>query len=74
MTFLTIVNTLLVTSAVIGMRMIANKDKRGFVVFTVVEASMGYIGIATGQLGLTIAACIYFCMNCYSWLKWSGRL
>lgn len=67
MTFLTLVNILLVVSAVVGMCMIANKDKRGFVVFTIVEASMG---ISTRQYGLTIAAIIYFMINCYSYIKW----
>lgn len=71
MTFLTLVNILLVISAIIGMYLVAHKDKRGFVIFTIVEASMGYIGMSTRQYGLTIAAIIYFMMNCYSYAKWS---
>lgn len=69
--FLIIVNIVLVVSAVVGMIAIAHKDKRGFVVFLLVEASMGYIGVKTQNYGLVIAAVIYLIMNIYSYLKWS---
>lgn len=68
-----IMNIILVISALIGMYLISNVDKRGFVVFTLVEFSMGYIGWATRNYGLVIAAFMYLCMNVYSWFKWSKR-
>ena len=66
-------NIVLVVSALIGMYMISNVDKRGFIVFLFVEFSMGYIGVATQNYGLVIAAVLYVTMNIYSWLKWSKK-
>lgn len=70
MSFLNFLNCILVISAVVGMYCIAHKRKIGFVIFLLVEFSMGYIGLVTKNYGLTVAAVIYLCMNCYSWFKW----
>lgn len=74
MSLLIIANVVLVVSAVIGMVMIAHYRKEGFIVFLLVETSMGYIGLATGNLGLTMAAGIYLVCNVYSYCKWSKWL
>lgn len=67
---LIIANIILVISALIGMYCISNYDKRGFIVFFIVEMSMGYIGIKTGNYGLTVAAVLYLVMNVISYFKW----
>lgn len=74
MILLLLANIVLVISAVIGMTLIAHKKKEGFIVFVLVELSMGYIGIETGNIGLTIAAVIYLICNVYSYSKWRGWL
>lgn len=52
------------------MYLIAHKRREGFVVFLAVEFSMFYIGMATHNYGLCIAAGLYLVMNVYSWIKW----
>lgn len=68
---LIVANILLVIGAMTGMYCIAHHEKKGFIIFLAVEASMGYIGYATGNYGLIIAAALYLCMNVYSYIKWS---
>lgn len=67
---LLLANIVLVISALTGMYCISNYDKRGFIIFFVVELSMGYIGIKTGNYGLTVAAVLYLVMNVVSYIKW----
>lgn len=74
MSILLLANITLVLGALIGMWHIANKNKKGFVIFLGVEASMSYIGYATSNYGLVIAAVLYLCMNIYSYLKWSNAV
>jgi len=66
-------NILLVVSALIGMYCIAHQRKVGFVIFTLVEFSMFYIGWATGNYGLCIAASLYLVMNIYSYMQWTYK-
>jgi len=73
MTVMLIMNILLVVAAVSGMYFIAHQRKVGFIIFTVVEVSMAYIGWATRNYGLVIAPIFYFCMNVYSYIQWSKR-
>jgi hypothetical protein len=66
-----IANIILVISAMIGMYCVAHKRKVGFIIFTFVESSMGYIGYSSGNYGLCLAAMLYFGMNIYSYIQWS---
>ena len=66
-----IANVLIVLGAMFGMYFIAHKNKYGFIIFLIVEASMAYIGYTTGNWGLVLTAGLYFVMNIYSWYKWS---
>lgn len=68
---LLLANILLVIGALTGMYKIAHHNKEGFIIFLIVEASMGYIGWVTFNYGLIIAAFLYLCMNVYSYIKWS---
>jgi len=70
-TTLIIANIALLVGAIIGMYLIAHRDKRGFIIFLCVEASMAYIGVESGNYGLVLTAVVYLCMNVYSYIKWS---
>jgi hypothetical protein len=56
--------------AMIAMYLVAHKDKRAFIVFLIVEVIMVYIGIVSGQFGVTIMAVVYFFANIYAYRKW----
>ncbi len=71
MTILTLANIIIFITAFVGMLLVAHKSKWGFIVFFLVELSMAYIGAVTGNYGLVITALMYFCMNIYSFIKWS---
>ena len=71
MTLLTLANIVIFFSALTGMLLIAHKNKLGFVVFLLVEISMGYIGMATASYGLVVTAIMYAVMNVYSYIKWT---
>ena len=73
MTILLLANIVLVIGALLGMYCIAHKDKRGFIIFLGVESSMSYIGWATGNYGLILAAMLYLGMNLYSYIMWSKK-
>lgn len=73
MNLLLIANVVIFFSALIGMFMIAEKNKYGFVVFLLVESSLAYIGAATNNYGLVLTAALYLVMNIYSFIKWSGH-
>ena len=64
-------NILIVISAVIGMFLIADKNKLGFIVFLITEASLTYIGYDSGNYGLIATAFVYLNMNIYSYIKWT---
>lgn len=67
---LLIANIILFLSALLGMYLISEQDKRGFIVFLVTEASLAYIGVVTKNYGCAATALLYLCMNIYSWNKW----
>lgn len=71
MTLLVLANIGMVIGSLVGMYLISERNKRGFIVFLIVEASLGYIGITTKNYGLLIAAVLYLTMNIYSYVKWS---
>lgn len=66
-----ILNIILVVAAVLGMYMLSNHDKNGFIVFFVLEFVSIYLGIDSHNYGMCIAAIFYLIMNAYSYIKWS---
>lgn len=68
---LILANIIMVIGSIIGMYLIAHKDKRGFVVFLTTEIALVYIGAHSGNYGLVATAFIYLSMNVYSYTKWS---
>lgn len=70
---LLVANIILFISALLGMYLISEQDKRGFIVFLVTEASLAYIGIVTKNYGCTATSLLYLIMNIYSWNKWTRR-
>lgn len=71
MTALMFANIVLVIGALTGMYCIAHHNKVGFIIFLGVEASMSYIGYATNNYGLVVAAVLYLIMNVYSYTRWT---
>lgn len=71
MSVLLFANIALVIGALTGMYCIAHHNKAGFVIFLGVEASMSYIGVATNNYGLVVAAVLYLIMNVYTYTKWT---
>ena len=71
MNLLVISNIVLVIGALTGMYCIAHHQKKGFIIFLGVEASMAYIGYSTKNYGLIVAAVLYLIMNVYSYTKWT---
>ncbi len=67
------VNILYVILGSLGILLIAHKNKAGFVVFILVELCMLYIGVHSGQIGITLMAIVYAIFNVYGWHKWSSE-
>ncbi len=70
---LLLANITLFISALIGMWFISEQNKLGFIVFLITEVSLAYIGWATKNYGCIATSILYFCMNVYSYTKWSRR-
>lgn len=70
MNSINIANVLYPMFAMIAMYLVAHKDKRAFIVFLIVEVIMVYIGVVSGQFGVTIMAVVYFFANIYAYRKW----
>ncbi len=71
MTTLVILNLAIVPLCILGMYLIAHKNKLGFVVFFAVEVSFAYIGYCTSQYGIMATSVAYFLMNIYSYKQWN---
>jgi len=69
-TLLLISNIMVVIGAIVGMYLVSEKNKWGFVVFLLAEVSIAYIGVVTKNYGLLVVAGSYIFMNIYSYLKW----
>ncbi len=63
-------NILVIIGSVIGMYLLSEKDKLGFVIFTFAEISILYLGLVTQNYGLAITGLLYILMNIYGYIKW----
>jgi hypothetical protein len=70
MNILTWANILYPIFAVSAMMLLTNRDRRGFLVFLIVEVLMLYIGILSEQWGIAGMAILYAILNIHGYLKW----
>jgi len=68
---LLIANMLYPVLALISMILLAHRRREGFLLLLVVEVLMFYIGMCSGQMGISTMAVIYCFTNIYSYKKWS---
>lgn len=68
---LILVNIVLVITAASGTYLIAHHNKKGFLVFLLLEFCSLYIGLKSGNYGVCVAAVLYLYMNVYSYIKWA---
>lgn len=66
-----IANIIMPISSIIGMYLIAHKNKLGFLVFLILESCMVYLGLESRNYGLIITSLIFAIMNLYSFRLWS---
>jgi nicotinamide riboside transporter PnuC len=67
------INIILVISAVIGMYLLAKRNRLGFLVFFITEICYFILGHYTQQYGLIATAGVYLSMNIYSYLEWGKK-
>lgn len=64
-------NIIMPLSSIIGMYLIAHKNKLGFLVFLILETCMIYLGFTSANYGLILTSLIFAIMNLYSFKLWS---
>ncbi len=66
-----LINIGIVLTTILGLLLIAHKNKIAFVFISIVDLCMIVIGYSSGQYGLIGTGLIYIAGNIYSYYKWA---
>ena len=70
MTTLQLANIIYPIFAVLGMLLLAHRKQSAFIILTIVDVLLFYIGYNSGQQGISTMAIMYLIMNAYGYKQW----
>jgi len=66
-----IINIIYPILALTAMILLARRMRIAFLLFLVVDVLMFYLGLVSGQFGISLMAVLYVFTNIYAYYKWS---